>query len=163
MIIFIINYNKFQWSIIKLDKGEKNLIFYFEQKHSILTRYIEIIKKDVNIEDNFDEYNILNSKLSINKISKIINDFNNCINKYLDSNEKLLKEENVININKELNETNIAINGSKKYYNDNLVNYNHLCHKFPSIIIAKLFKYKDKEFLEENLSESFKILKDEEN
>ena len=67
----------------------------------------------------------------------------------MDNNEKLLKNESVININKELNEINITINGGKKYYNDNLIYYNHLCNAFPSNIIAKIKKYKEKDFLDE--------------
>ena len=78
----------------------------------------------------------------------------------MDNNEKLLKKEAIIGINKELNEVNISIDGSKKYYNENVILYNHLCHKFPSIILAKIFRYKDKEFLEENINENLKILND---
>ena len=54
----------------------------------------------------------------------------NTINKYMDNNEKLLKEETIININKELQDVNVNLNGSKKFYNDNLTIYNHLCNSF---------------------------------
>ena len=145
MIIMIINYNKFSWFITKINKGENNIYSELEQKHSILIRYIDILKENIEIDDNLENYNHFNKKLSINEINKKLNELNNIINKYMDNNEKLLKKENIININKELNEINILINGSKKYYNDNLINYNHLCHKFPSLIIAKIFKYEEKE------------------
>ena len=78
----------------------------------------------------------------------------------MDNNEKLLKNESIININKELNEINININGGKKYYNDNLIIYNHLCNAFPSNIIAKIKKYKEKEFLDDEIKEELKILDD---
>ena len=156
-IVFILNYNKFQWFIIKIKKGETNIISLLEEKHSILTRYTDILKEETGFNDSLDEYNY-NKRTSINDLNKKVNDFNNLINKYMDNNEKLLKKDNIININKELDEINILINGSKKYYNDNLVNYNHLCHKFPSLIIAKIFKYKVKDFQEEKVKEELKIL-----
>ena len=76
----------------------------------------------------------------------------------MDNNEKLLKDESIIKVNKELNEINITINGGKKYYNDNLVYYNHLCNAFPSNIIAKIKKYKEKDFLDDEIKEELKIL-----
>ncbi len=157
----ISNYNKFQWLLIKINKAEKNITFHLEEKYAILSRYIEILKDNIELNDDVEEYKLLNTKVSINTLNKKINSFNNIINKYMDNNEKLLKKEAIVNINKELNEVNISINGSKKYYNDNLIQYNHLCHKFPSIIIAKIFRYKEKEFLEENISENLKILDEE--
>lgn len=162
MIIFILNYNKFQLIIIKLNKGEKIISDYLNQKHSILTRYTDILKENIEIDNELEEYKLINTKLSINNLNKKVNDFNNLINKYMDNNEKLLKKEKIININKELNEINILLNGSKKYYNDNLTIYNSLCHKFPSIIIAKIFKYKDKEFQDEMITDELKILNDNE-
>ena len=78
----------------------------------------------------------------------------------MDNNEKLLKNETIINLNKEINEVDITINGGKKYYNDNLVLYNHLCSAFPSIIIAKIKHYKEKEFLDDEIKEELKILEE---
>ena len=162
MIVFTKIYNKFQWLIIKLNKGEKNISNYLNQKHDILVRYADILKDNIEINNDLEEYKLINSKLSINNLNKKINDFNNIINKYMDNNEKLLKKDSINNINKELNEINIVINGSKKYYNDNAIIYNHLCHKFPSMIVAKIFKYKDKDFQDNIEEEELKILNDNE-
>ena len=53
---------------------------------------------------------------------------------------------------------NINLNGCKKYFNDNLITYNHLCSSFPSKIIAFLYRYKPKEFIDEEIKEELKIL-----
>ena len=45
---------------------------------------------------------------------------------YLDDNEKLLKNETLIGINKELRGVDVIINSCKKYYNTSLVSYNKL-------------------------------------
>ena len=83
---------------------------------------------------------------------------NNEINKYMDNNEKLMKNNNFIKIINELQETNLNLHGCKKYYNDNIVKYNNLCKKFPSKLISKLFKYREKEFLEDGNNYKLKIL-----
>ncbi len=160
LIIIINQYNKFQWTNVLVDKGETNLQNAFSSKHDILIRYLDILKDNkIDIpDDDYDEYKLLNTKQSVDKINKKINEINNYINKIMDNNEKLLKNESIININKELNEVNITINGGKKYYNDNLIIYNHLVNAFPSNIIAKIKHYKEKEFLDGESKEELKIL-----
>ena len=160
LIILINQYNKFQWTNVLVDKGEVNLKTLFNKKISILIRYLDILKEnEVNIpDDKYNEFKLLNTKQQINKINAKIDELNNYISKTMDNNEKLLKNESVSNINKELSEINININGGKKYYNDNLVIYNHLCNAFPSNIIAKLKHYKEKDFLDNEIKEELKIL-----
>ena len=160
LIIFINQYNKFQWSITLIQKGEVNIVNALEKKYNILLRYLDFLRSnDVNIPDNeYEEYKLLNIKQPIEKLNKRIASMNNLINKYMDNNEKLLKNETIININKELQDVNININGGKKYYNDNLTIYNHLCNAFPSNIVAKIKRYKEKEYLDSEAKEELKIL-----
>ena len=163
LIILINHYNRFQWTNVLVDKGETYLELAFTKKHDILVRYLDILKDnkiDISDED-YEKYSLLNTKQSINKLNKDIEEMTNYINKIMDNNEKLLKNESIININKELSEINITINGGKKYYNDNLVLYNHLCNAFPSNIIAKIKKYREKDFLDEEMKEELKILDEE--
>lgn len=160
LIILINQYNKFQWTNVLVDKGNTNLENALSKKYNILVRYLDVLKDNkIDIPDNeYNEYKLLNLKQSIYKLNKKVDELNNYINRIMDNNEKLLKNEAVININKELNEANININGGKKYYNDNLIIYNHLCNAFPSNIIAKIKHYKEKEFLDGETKEELKIL-----
>ncbi len=160
LIILVNQYNRFQWTNVLVDKGESYLESAFDKKHNILMRYLDILKDNkIEIpEEEYDEFNKTNTKLSVSKVNKEIEELTNYINKIMDNNEKLLKNESIININKEINEINITINGGKKYYNDNLVLYNHLCNAFPSNIIAKLNKYREKDFLDGETKEELKIL-----
>ena len=160
LIIFINQYNKFQWSNTLIQKGEVNIVNALTNKYNILLRYLDFLKNNkVEIKDeDYDKYKMINLKQPINKLNKQIIEMNNVVNQYMDNNEKLLKNETIININKELNDANININGGKKYYNDNLIIYNNLCNAFPSNIIAKIKKYKQKEFLDNETKEELKIL-----
>ena len=163
LIILINQYNRFQWTNVLVDKGETNLENAFSKKHDILLRYLDILKDNkIDIpEEEYEDFKKFNSHQSIIKSNKEIEENNNYINRIMDNNEKLLKNESIININKELNEINITINGGKKYYNDNLVIYNHLCNAFPSNLIAKLKRYKEKDFLYDEIKEELKILDEE--
>ena len=160
LIIFINQYNRFQWTNVLVDKGEANLQTAFIKKYNVLMRYLDLLKENkIDIPDEeYNEFKLMNLKQSIDKLNKKIEELNNYINKKMDNNEKLMKNEAIININKELDETNININGGKKYYNDNLILYNHLCNAFPSNIIAKMKHYKEKEFLDSEVKEELKIL-----
>ena len=159
LILLINKYNKYQVSLIKLHKGEINIVSNLENKYNILLRYVDILKNEIEInEEEFEEYKLLNVKMPMIKLDKKLNSLNNIIDKYLDSNEKLLKNESIVNIEKELLNANIKIDGCKKYYNDNLIIYNHLCHSFPSSIIGKICHYREKEFIEQENEEQLKIL-----
>ena len=160
LIILINQYNKFQWTNVLVDKGDTNLENALTKKYNILVRYLDIlIENKVEIPDNeYNEYKLFNLTQSIYKLNKKVDELNNYINRIMDNNEKLLKNEAIININKELSEANININGGKKYYNDNLIIYNHLCNAFPSNIVAKIKHYKEKDFLDGETKEELKIL-----
>lgn len=162
LIVLINQYNKFQWYNTLLDKGENNLINSLSRKFDILLRFLDFLKNNkVEVkEDELEDYKLLNTKQPINKLNKKVDELNNIVNKYMDNNEKLLKNETIIKLNKELSEANISINGGKKYYNDNLTIYNHLCNAFPSKIVAKLKKYKEKNFVDGEIKEELKILEE---
>lgn len=160
LIVLVNQYNKFQWTNVLLNKGETNLENAFSKKHSILMRYLDVLvdNKITIPEEDYEKFKLLNTKQSIIKTNKSIEEISTYISKIMDNNEKLLKNEAIGKINKELSEINIVINGGKKYYNDNLVMYNHLCNAFPSNIVAKIKKYREKDFLDGEIKEELKIL-----
>ena len=162
-IIFVLIYNKYQWVIVKLDKGETNISNYLEIKYNILIRQFEFMKTKITIDDDdFEEYKLLNTKISLDKLNKNVNDLNTLINRYMDNNENLYQEEIIAKITEEIKTINISINSCKKYYNEHLVEYNHLCKSFPTKIIAKIFKYKEKKFIDEDAPNTLKILNQDE-
>ncbi len=162
LIILINQYNKFQWSNILVTKGETSISNALSKKYNILIRYLDFLKENkVDVSDNdYEKAKMINLKQPINRLNNNIDELNNLVNHYMDTNEKLLKNETIINLNKELSEVNININGGKKYYNDNLIMYNQLCNAFPSNIIAKIKGYEEKEFLDDEIKEELKILEE---
>ena len=120
LIVLVNQYNKFKLLIIKITKGEQCINSLLQEKFNILVRYSDILKNSIKTNnEDFDEFSLLNTTSSIYKLDKKMKEMNNVINKYLDNNEKLIKNSNIISINRELQESNISLNGCKKYYNDN--------------------------------------------
>ena len=164
IIIFLINiYNKYQWVLIKIKKGENNIESFLNIKYDTLMRYFEFLKSNITVdEDDFEEYKLFNTEVSINKLNDKIIDLKNLINRYMDNNEDLYKNETITKINEELYNINLSINSSKKYYNEHVAEYNNLCQSYPSKIIANIFKYKTKSFIDEDAPDNLKILNQEE-
>lgn len=164
LIIGIINiYNKLQYNLIKLEKADTNIEDALEKKYQILVRYIDFLNEKIKVDKEvFKDFLELNLKTISNiKLCDRIDECYHEIKMYLDDNEKLLKNETLININKELREVDIVINSCKQYYNNNLVNYNKLVRCFPSKLVAKVYKYKEKDFYSEDRQDSLKILEEE--
>lgn len=164
LLIMLINiYNKLQYSLIKLNKAETNINDALEKKYHILIRYIDFLNDNIKVDkEKFSNFLEINLK-TISNI-KILDKIDECyheIKMYLDDNEKLLKNDTLIAINKELREVDIIINSCKKYYNISLVSYNKLVKYFPSSIVAMIFRYKEREFYPEDKKDNLKILEEE--
>ena len=155
--IVIIN-NKFQLSIIKIDKAEEDIEMYLEKKKSLLERTKPIIKKALkkdeyllDLDNNFDELNNFDEH---NLLKKIYNE----LFKIIDENEKLLKSNSLVKLLEELNDNEEDIVGAIKFYNDTVVEFNQLIVSFPSSIVAFFKRYKKKEFYNNEKREIFEIL-----
>lgn len=155
--IVIIN-NKFQLSIIKIDKAEEDIEMYLEKKKSLLERTRPIIKKALkkdeyllDLDNNFDELNNFDEH---NLLKKIYNE----LFKIIDENEKLLKSNSLVKLLEELNDNEEDIVGAIKFYNDTVVEFNQLIVSFPSSIVAFFKRYKKKEFYNNEKREIFEIL-----
>lgn len=161
IIIVIINYyNEFQHNIIKIDKAETNIHDALIRKQQTFIRLIDFFKDNKVISDDIiDKFNNIKDTNNI-KFNNDLDNINQDFKLILDDNEKLLKNDVLISINKELSDINIIINGCKKYYNNCIVKYNKLVKCFPSSLIAKILKYKEKNFYADNEEDSLKILDD---
>ena len=144
MLLVIFN-NKFQLTIIKIDKAEEDIDMYLEKKRKLLDRSKPIIKKALKREDFMLDLDLL--KNIYNELFKII-----------DENEKLLKSESLVKILEELNDNEENIVGAIKFYNDTVVEFNQLVVTFPSLLIAFFKRYKKKDFYNNEKREIFEIL-----
>ena len=162
LLIIVIYYNKFQFSIIKIDEAEENAEMFLNKKYELIKRIVPIIRKELKdkelVSEIDDDFESLNHFEFNDRLSKI----DDKIFKILDDNEKLLKSEKIINIINEFNDNEEDLVASIKFYNDTVVDFNKLIVSFPSNIIRLIFRYKRKEFYNHEKREMYEILKDEE-
>lgn len=162
LLIIVIYYNKFQFSIIKIDEAEENAEIFLNKKYELIKRIVPIIRKELKdkelVSEIDEDFESLNHFEFNDKLSKIDNNIFNI----LDDNEKLLKSEKIINIINEFNDNEEDLVASIKFYNDTVVDFNKLIVSFPSNIIRLIFRYKRKEFYNHEKREIYEILKDEE-
>ena len=158
LFIIVIFNNKFQLSIIKIEKAEEDIDMYLQKKHELLDRTRPIIKKELKIKDfipeldeSFEGINNFETHLALKKAY-------NELFKTLDENEKLLKSDALVSILEDLNTNEENIVGAIKFYNDTVVEFNQLVVSFPSKIIAFFKRYKKKEFYNNEKREIFEIL-----
>lgn len=164
LVWYINTYNKYQGLIIRINESEANIDTVLRKRFDLLNKSINIIKGNTDTEE---EVMGLIVKLRSRKLSNFdldrqlyeaINEFN-----YYKENYPSLKDsDNFIKIDVTLNETEHEITALRKYYNDTITEYNKMVRKFPSAIIAKLSKYKERTYFDgknmnDDITNDFKL------
>ena len=150
--------NKFQLTIIKIDKAEEDINIYLDKKKDLLNRTVPIIKKELKTKEFLENLNDYNEELNNFEKHNLLKNIYNELFKTLDEHEKLLKSDSLVKILEELNDNEEDIVGAIKYYNDSVVEFNQLVVSFPSKLIAIFKKYKKLEFYNNEKREIFEIL-----
>ena len=161
IILTIVFYNKFRLAIIKIDEAENNIDILFEKKIQLLERARTIIKKELKLKEFLDDIDFLNeSAINHFEMNNSLKNIHCELNKTLDEHEKLFKSEALLSAMDDLRGNDEEILGSTKFYNDNVVLFNQLVDSFPSRLVAVIFRYKRKEFYNNEKREMYEILND---
>ena len=159
IIIIIVYHNKFQFVIIKIEEAENNIGVLLDKKRELLDRTRGIVKKELKLDEFLEELDDFEEKhLNHFQTNTWLKDSYYDLVKLLDENEKLYKSESLVSIIEELNDNEDMIVGSINYYNDNVVEFNKLVVSFPARIVAILFRYKRKDFHNNEKREMYQVL-----
>jgi len=150
IIIYSTIYNKFQSYIIRINEAEGKIDNILRNKYDLLNRVIAIIKGNIKIEDEIFEEIV---KLRSRKISNFDLDRKlvTATNEFLAIREKHkeeLQSDEIKKIYKSLLDIDGTLTSLKEYYNENITAYNKLIRIFPTNIVAKVSKYKEKPFFD---------------
>lgn len=162
LLIIIVNYNKFQFAIIKIEEAESNADVFLKKKYDLIKRIVPIIGKKIKNKDFLSEVNESIVNLNHFELNDRLNSFDKEIYKVLDENENLLKNEKIAEVLDEINDNDEDLVASIRFYNDSVSTYNKYIMSFPSNIIRLFFGYKKKDFYSEEKKEMFEILKKDE-
>ena len=150
ILIWYINiYNRYQNYIIRINEAEANIDSTLRKRFDLLNKSIGIIKSNTDKEKVLDTISNLRSKKLTNfeldrRLYEAINEFS----KYKEDYPKLKTNEGYMKIDLGISETEAEIVASRKYYNDIITDYNKLVRTFPSNVVAKISKYKVRNYFD---------------
>ena len=159
LFIYAINYNKFQIAVIKISEAEENISISLDKKLDLLLRINKLIegKKGDNKLNGIDKLD--KEKLNTFELSTELDKYNKKLMEIIDFNKDISFGDKEKPILDELADAKIECLAAQKYYNDNVTIYNKLIKCFPSNLVAKICKYKIKDFYSDEKEEIFEILK----
>jgi len=151
-IIFIIGlliantYNNFQNYIIRINEAEANIDSTLRTRFDLLNKSIDIIKANTKIKDDILTIivKLRSRKLSNFDLDRQLYEGIKEFNKHKEEHPELKQSEVFTRIDISLSESEAEIVAFRKYYNDIITDYNKLVKRFPSNIIALIFKFKPK-------------------
>lgn len=150
LIWYIEVFNNYQNYIIRINEAEANIDSILRKRFDLLNKSINIIKGNINIEDEVLEIIVkLRSRKLTNfeldrQLYEAINEFNSYKEKYKELNEI----SSFVKIEISLNESETEIMASRKYYNDIITDYNKLIKNFPSNLVGRICRYKQKPYFD---------------
>jgi len=152
IIIFNSLYNKFQIEIIKLNEATANIESTLRKKFDLLNKSINIIKNNTDEKKIMENIKKSRSKrLDMFEFDKELTIGLNELNGYIEKYPDLKNNEQYMNINYGLAETESELKAFKKYYQDIASEYNKMLKKFPTNFVGLLGSLKKKElFNKEN-------------
>lgn len=164
LLIIAIYYNKFQFAIVKIEEAEENADLLLRKKKELIGRCVPIIKDELKIKKFLPEVEEINEdEMNHFEVNDKLTECYHKLFQKIDDNDKLYKSESLVSILEELNDNEVELTASVKFYNDTVVDFNKLILSFPSNIIRLFFGYKRKEFYSHEKREIFEILKEEKN
>lgn len=148
-ICYVALYNKYQINIIRINEADANIGATLRKRFDLLNKSINIIKNNTDEEVVLDIIKKMRSKKLNNfeldcELYDALNEFYSYAEKY----PKLKSNEQFMNINFGLNETESEIIAFRKYYNDIISDYNKMVKTFPSNLVALFSNYKPKDYFD---------------
>ena len=163
-LIYINMYNKINEAIIRIDEAESRIDNNLRDKYDLLARIVPIIKSNIKLKDDQfkDLLKLKTMKLSNFDLDRVLVTVSNEFILVYDNNSSLKENEEIYKAYKQLDIIDDELYTLRNYYNGNITNYNSMIKKFPTNIVAKIKKYKEKTFydlkdMKDDIKNDFKL------
>lgn len=143
-------YNQYQERVIRINEVEGYIDNCIRDKFDLLSKSINVIKGNTDIkEDPFPEIIKLRSrKLSSFELDRKLIDPINEFSKIKNDYPELMNSSSFVEIDLKLSDIEDNLIAYKDYYNENITKYNKLIRTFPSNIVGKFCKLKERTFFD---------------
>jgi len=147
-ILYIYYYNKFNETIIRVNEAECRIDDNLRDKYDILSKCVTLVKDNAKVDDDaFKSLAMLKTKkLSNFEFDRELVKSHNELITIFDANKKLKDNDELCRSMKQLELIDEELVTLRTYYNANITNYNKMVKKIPTIIVAKIKKYKERMF-----------------
>ncbi|MFA5602408.1 MAG: LemA family protein [Bacilli bacterium] len=152
---FVIVYNNFQVNIVAINEAEASIDSILRKRFDLLNKAVGVIKGYIGHEKEIleDVVKLRSRKLSNIELDKELNESIKQFYEIADSYSELKGSDNFLKLLDSINDVEEQLSASRNYYNSKIASYDKRVRKFPSNMVAKLFKYKNKEFFDSNKKE----------
>lgn len=164
LIWYVNTYNHFQSLIIRINEVEANIDATLRKRFDLLNKSISLIKANIDTDKDVLELivKLRSRKLSNFDLDRQLYEAINEFHSYLENYPTLKEQENLQKIDLTLNESEHEITAFRKYYNDTITEYNALVRKFPTNLVAKISKYKERTYFDgkdmnDDITNDFKL------
>jgi len=163
-IIYVNNYNKMQYLKTKIEQSENIIDESLRNKYDMIVKINSLIKKVIkDKKDYLKEYvNLKNHKISNFDLDRKLVEAMNVIYELQNDYSKLDDNDVLKELLHEIKTTDERLSAVKNYYNKNTSLCNELVRKFPSMVVAKIHRFKIKPFfdgkdLQDDIIDDFKL------
>lgn len=162
LLWLIFGYNQLKKARVKVQEAESGIDVVLAKQFDVLIKMIEILKGYSNDEsDSLNRIVNMQNAIQMNDtsiiekqdVSRQMDDMIREINQIVDKYPDLKASENFKTFQLSISDVEEHLQASRRVYNANVSSFNQKVRVFPSNIIAKLFKFKSREFFE---TEDFK-------
>ncbi len=138
LFLFIAMYNKIKTYILKANFIEYEIDENLREKYDLIQKIKKLNKneEEENVEEKIEELSSFDFE---RKLSEMENEIVNIKNKDKEYETLIYKLSNV----------NLKISSNKNYFNGTISKYNDFISKLPTKILAKLLKYKEKNYFDD--------------
>lgn len=154
-------YNQLVNARNKVEDQFSQIDVVLKRRMDLIPNLVETVKgyakhEEKTLKEVVEARNKMASATSINEELEASDAITSALNKLFALSEAypdLKANTNFESLQKELKETEDKISYARSFYNDAVLNYNNLRQKFPSNIVASVFKFKDVDFFKASEAE----------
>ena len=150
-LFFDITLYRLKYYASKISLVEEKIDTILNNKYDNIIKIHDIIKDKIGTEKEIidDISSLKDEGKSKSEIDSVLVESLGKIEYIKEQYDELDDVEELNNLFNEIKQDDESLNAYKKFYNDNVNDYNILVKKFPYVITAKLFKHKQKDFFDD--------------
>lgn len=134
LFIFIVIYNKIKNYILKANFIECEIDENLREKYDLIKKIKNLNKNDDEPEENDEELSSFDFERKLAEMEMELT---------------AIKDKEYDSLIYKLGNINLKISSNKSYFNETISKYNNLISKFPTRILAKILRYKEKNYFDD--------------